>query len=226
MDRLKRLWTAFSRYRSGKGFGVHSPFAFNFILKVLEERCPYYAYPDIEEKRKTAEELCPQGVLTRKEARLVFRVVNHFNPEKILQAGSGCGVSAVSALSVSAHSTMWLCNPSGDATAYHLLKEYSDRINFYKSAKACFNDYQADKPFVVVNSVCDDEYPLVSAFIKRTVQRDCVIIICNIVREPSSRRLWKETVNAMTAGMSFTNGKIGVIVGHGKLPLMHYSFWL
>jgi len=30
------------RYR--KGFGVHSPFVFNLITKVIEERCQYYSF--------------------------------------------------------------------------------------------------------------------------------------------------------------------------------------
>ena len=34
------------RYR--KGFGVHSPFVFNLITKVIEERCQYYSFYDIE----------------------------------------------------------------------------------------------------------------------------------------------------------------------------------
>ena len=38
------------RYR--KGFGVHSPFVFNLITKVIEERCQYYSFYDIELIRK------------------------------------------------------------------------------------------------------------------------------------------------------------------------------
>lgn len=34
------------RYR--KGFGVHSPFVFNLITKVIEEKCSYYSFYDIE----------------------------------------------------------------------------------------------------------------------------------------------------------------------------------
>ena len=34
------------RYR--RGFGVHSPFVFNLITKVIEERCQYYSFHDIE----------------------------------------------------------------------------------------------------------------------------------------------------------------------------------
>ena len=48
--RKSLLLYRFLRYR--KGFGVHSPFAFSFITKVIDERCPYYCYDEIELVRK------------------------------------------------------------------------------------------------------------------------------------------------------------------------------
>ena len=36
------LFYRFLRHR--KGFGVHSPFAFSFITKVIDERCGDYSY--------------------------------------------------------------------------------------------------------------------------------------------------------------------------------------
>ena len=38
------------RYR--KGYGVHSPFVFNLITKVIEERCSYYSFNEIELMRR------------------------------------------------------------------------------------------------------------------------------------------------------------------------------
>ncbi|MDE5935472.1 MAG: hypothetical protein K2G95_06855 [Muribaculaceae bacterium] len=36
------------RLRSSRGFGIHSPFAYDFVVNVLRERCLYYAYSNIE----------------------------------------------------------------------------------------------------------------------------------------------------------------------------------
>lgn len=49
--RIKRVATALQRYKRSRGFGVHSPFAFHFILRVLREKSPYYCYPQLVARR-------------------------------------------------------------------------------------------------------------------------------------------------------------------------------
>lgn len=76
------IWRAISerykRWRHGRGFGVHSPFAYTFITEVLRQPYAYYAY----------------GHLNRRE-RLVFRVVLHFRPATVAIVGPGSYKKAV-----------------------------------------------------------------------------------------------------------------------------------
>lgn len=65
---LRRL----KRYRIGRGYSVHSPFAFYFITRVLREKLPYY---------------CFQNEITDKPRRCLFRVINYFHPETIFVSG-------------------------------------------------------------------------------------------------------------------------------------------
>ena len=51
MGRIHRYRTALSRRHRSGGFGIHSPFAFNFVLNVLRERLPYYAYDELLSQR-------------------------------------------------------------------------------------------------------------------------------------------------------------------------------
>lgn len=104
------------RYR--KGFGVHSPFVFNLITKVIEERCPYYSFYDIELVRKqllfrddritypdrrqqgrlrsrTIGEIVEREAIKAKHGRLLFRLTNYFKPEYILQLGPSMGLSTL-----------------------------------------------------------------------------------------------------------------------------------
>ncbi len=55
------------RQRSSRGFGIHSPFAYNFVLNVLREKCPYYAYDEIMEH----------------DNRLIFRIALSLCPSEI-----------------------------------------------------------------------------------------------------------------------------------------------
>ena len=87
---LKRYYTAFNRYKRSKGFGIHSPFAFSFVLQVLRERCPYYAYDDISSRRKLALSLAADvarhpRIISLKNAKMLFRIVCYFNPRVMLQ---------------------------------------------------------------------------------------------------------------------------------------------
>ncbi|WP_165154178.1 O-methyltransferase [Parabacteroides sp. ZJ-118] len=87
------------RYR--KGFGVHSPFVFNLITKVIEEKCAYYSFYDIELLRKQLLQTRPIGEIVKREAirpkhgALLFRLTNYFKSRNILQIGTSMGLSTL-----------------------------------------------------------------------------------------------------------------------------------
>lgn len=104
------------RYR--KGFGVHSPFVFNLITKVIEEKCSYYSFYDIEllrkqllfregeitypdrqnkGKRKTRSisEIVKRESIRPKHGALLFRLTNYFKSKNILQIGTTMGLSTL-----------------------------------------------------------------------------------------------------------------------------------
>ena len=70
--RVKKAWRS-------RGFGIHSPFAFRFISRVLRERGEYYAYGEL---RRLA------GSQRRfRELSLLFRLVCHFRPAAVRVVG-------------------------------------------------------------------------------------------------------------------------------------------
>lgn len=104
------------RYR--RGFGVHSPFVYNLITKVIEERCPYYSFQDIELYRKqlshkmdpitypdwrnkgrlrcrTVAEIVRREAVKPKLGALLFRLANYFKARNILQIGTTMGISTL-----------------------------------------------------------------------------------------------------------------------------------
>lgn len=49
--RLPVISKALQRYRVSRGYGVHSPFAYRFIIRVLRETLPYYGFDRLNSLR-------------------------------------------------------------------------------------------------------------------------------------------------------------------------------
>lgn len=78
---LARLY---KRWRHGRGFGIHSPFAYDFITRTLRERLPYYGYDDIDAAVASS---ATQPPLSARRLRLIFRIAVRFNPASVAILG-------------------------------------------------------------------------------------------------------------------------------------------
>lgn len=74
----------YKRWRHGRGFGIHSPFAYDFITRTLRERLPYYGYDDIDAARGCA---WSEPLLPARRLRLLFRILARFNPPVVAVVG-------------------------------------------------------------------------------------------------------------------------------------------
>lgn len=80
-----RILRWFRRFRQRRGYGVHSPFAFEWITDVVyNQQAQYYAYAPLSQQHKQW-----SGVLSIKDARLLFRMANHCRAKLILMVGQG-----------------------------------------------------------------------------------------------------------------------------------------
>ena len=80
---IPRILRWFRRFRQRRGYGVHSPFAFEWITDVVYlQKAQYYAYAHLSKHH----EVWP-GVLSVKDARLLFRMANHIKATCILVVG-------------------------------------------------------------------------------------------------------------------------------------------
>jgi predicted O-methyltransferase YrrM len=112
---LKYQFTAFN----GKGHGMHSPFVFDFILHVLNNKAGYTPPPSIEKLRKkllqnkqvleiedlgagsrksprqqkTVGRVAATALKPEKYAQLLFRLVKHYQPQTILELGTSLGIT-------------------------------------------------------------------------------------------------------------------------------------
>jgi predicted O-methyltransferase YrrM len=105
---------------NGRGHGIHSPFVFDFVIHVLNDKRTFYAYNKIEDcrftllsdttaleirdfgagsvsgntKKKTIASIAKHVAKPKKWGQLLFRIVNYYQPQTILELGTSLGLSA------------------------------------------------------------------------------------------------------------------------------------
>lgn len=137
MRALNKGWKLALRYlrylrRSKTKHGVHSPFVFDFITKVLEDHTHYPAYDLVEAQRdkllhnKNQIEVVDLGVLAGKkkystylervkniakksgispsQGKLLHRIVKYFQPNIMVELGTSLGISSMYQVSASPES--------------------------------------------------------------------------------------------------------------------------
>jgi predicted O-methyltransferase YrrM len=104
---------------NGKGHGMHSPFVFQFILHVLNNRSGYVPPADVEilrrrlladrrllqiedlgagsrvaqKKSRTVRQVAKTALKPTKYSQLLFRLVKHYQPKTIVELGTSLGVT-------------------------------------------------------------------------------------------------------------------------------------
>lgn len=100
---IRKIWTlSLRRVFYYGGYGVHSPFAFDFITKVIEDKTDYPCYQSfISSREKMLDEsinenkIFSKTIISNKEGRLLFRLVNYFTPDKIWKYGLDCDIASL-----------------------------------------------------------------------------------------------------------------------------------
>lgn len=85
-----RPWIWLRRFRHRRGYGVHSPYAFDYIMHVIYEDDAYYKYKSLvaEQRRlRPAKGRQWAHAESTKLKRLLFRIVNHAQPTNIIDLG-------------------------------------------------------------------------------------------------------------------------------------------
>ena len=227
----KRYLTSWSRHHRSGGFGIHSPYAYQFVRNVWRQPLPYYAYGDLGllidtiQDGTTRQQRREMDLIDERDARLLFRVTNFFNPQRILQLGLATGIESVAMLAVNRESRLHLYDPQleQNALALRVLQSQQGRVEFY------------DDPLVAVDEVLEAAAPSMMALVNRPVDEAlllrlldarCVLVLRNMNRDKAVSALFDRCCDYMPMGQTYTNGKIAILNPNPKLQREDFLLWL
>jgi predicted O-methyltransferase YrrM len=116
---IKKYSSYYLNASNGKGHGIHSPFVYDFVRRVLIDKRNFYAYNQVEALRRkllqnetlieiedfgagsaisktnqrSIASIARHAAKSKKWAQLLFRIVNYYQPKHILELGTSLGIS-------------------------------------------------------------------------------------------------------------------------------------
>lgn len=246
----RRLGTRlYRRMRYRKGHGVHSPFVFNLITKVIEESLPFYRFNEIEqfrsellkqcefisyteqkgEKEKqrinTIAKITKREAISQKQGMLLFRLANYFKCKRVIQLGTGVGISSLYLASydssmqcISIESTPAFASIAQNIQDKALNQVLDFRIGAYSEmlSQALEEMKQVD----MVYFKCKEEQQQLLALFEQAMQYrhdETLFVFDGIKASKQMRQVWKEvckhpsvtvTVDLYSMGLVFFNPKL------------------
>ena len=119
LTHAKKWWHYYRTASNGLGHGIHSPFVFDFVKNVLNDKRDFYAFNPIEGLRqqlkhnyttihvddlgagsrtsksneRTVSQIAKHSLKSKKLAQLLFRMVNYYQPNVIVELGTSLGLT-------------------------------------------------------------------------------------------------------------------------------------
>ncbi len=224
MPRIYRLSRTGTRLlykiRHHKGHGIHSPFVFGFITRVIEERTPYYAYDDI----RTYLENFPDILFSESKInRLSFKTVNYFNPKNILELGSGSGFNTLYITAAASDINCMCVELERDKykQAQILYKQWRRNILLSEEKFPVLKEKQ-DGIFINLRNYDADSSQLIS-YLLSIVKENSFIFIDGIRTNRKQQMLWKQLIHLDEVIISMDLFHLGILFFDKKFFKRNYK---
>jgi hypothetical protein len=199
---MKRILIWLKRYRYRCGYGVHSPFAFDFITNVIYEKTPYYAYRELEKGKRAGHVGEKESSRSRKVNRLLFRLVNWAQPPVIMDGGGSQTTSGY--LRAAKKGAGYIALASADTVG--LLQE--------RTVDFLYIDRPEDPAFME---------RLFEYGAGRVGGRRMMIVIRDIYRSAATKAFWKRVTADERVGVTFDLYDLGILFFDTSKIKQHYT---
>jgi len=211
-----------NKFLTRHGFGVHSPWAYDFIVNVIGESRPYYAYDDLYDFWQETPQELPQ--FSQREDELLFRVVNSINPSLSVEVGTGSGLSTAYIASVSKKSKVLTLDTPNSLTT-------QVRNNLSKFPNVEFSCGNLETILKDMSAGMDRKIDFLHIAHTRYVYNvfevlyNClcpgsIVVVHDIIRQ--NRNWWKDIVADARTGITFAVKNVGIITFDKTKYKQHY----
>jgi hypothetical protein len=225
------------------GYGVHSPFAFDLITNVIEERHLYYCYEMLDSLRLQLRQenrkiKCGNKELTVRQAmrrlcfsaggyRLLFRLANRFHPGKILVAGSGLGLTPlyVTACLKGADCIVFEPEPALAVIARNMIEKYARSSIQVYSGKPDMSELKDSDLIVWGKEISFAATFSPEAFEKmlRLAAEKSIMIVSGINESRADKQAWKKLCSHPRVSVTFDLYSFGIVFFTPKLNRRTYK---
>ncbi len=195
---FKRVVVWLVRFRHRKGYGVQSPFAYNFICDVVNNTELYYAYTELKAERLKFPEVQIRN--TEKIDKLLFRLANFVQPSvAVIPIENTCVMKRY----IKAGCQMAECHAYGNMEIFSRMLDIPRHVGMvYLSSDAASI------------SVLRQHLP--------SLAQNAIVIIENIHGNRLFSENWKELKNVLNNVMTFDLYDVGLILLRKNIPTQHY----
>ncbi len=164
---------------NGKGHGTHSPFVFDFILHVLNNKGKLQAPPSIEELRekllrdprplfvkdlgagsskktgqyRNVQQIAQAALKSKKYANVLYRCAKHYRPDTMVELGTSLGLT--SAYLATAISSASLFTIEGSEAVVSIARENLQLLGLKNVQVTCGN-FDQQLPLILQSVLCVD----------------------------------------------------------------------
>lgn len=238
------------------GHDIHSPYIFNFVTNLLEIKEQYYAYREIEnliEELKASNELIEcQGFgagsnvnpkisrsvanITKKSSikvkygRLLFRLINYFQPHTVIETGTSLGISTCYMAKANPKSMIYsieACKNKIEKAKINFDKLKINNVDFINDnfdnalPKILLKINQLDFAFFDGNHQKEPTLKYFNLCIEK-IQNDTVFVFDDIYWSPQMTEAWEVIKNHKQVTVTIDLFYMGIVFFRKELQKQHY----